>query len=122
MIRRMQLSPQTERISPLFKCAVFFSGGVPADPVAMVEQKQLRWLSGEADGVLIEVPTAHVWGANDGLYPEFGPVLSGLCRGEVRSVVVHGGGHEVPGRRDAEGVGRAVRAIRRAVEMALEAQ
>ena len=87
-----------------------------------MEKGEIRWMSGEEDGVGIEVPTAHVWGANDELYPDFGPVLSGLCRGEVRNVVVHGGGHEVPGVRDQGAVRSAVRAIRRTVEMAVEGE
>lgn len=69
MIRHQQQHPNAP---PVFKCAIFFSGGVLADPVALVEKGEIRWLSGERDGVKIEVPTAHVWGANDVLYPDFG--------------------------------------------------
>lgn len=70
---------------------------------------------------LILVPTAHIWGQNDALYPDFGPVLSRMCDRETRVVVVHGGSHEVPGSKDPNAVTSAVHAIRRTVERALGA-
>ena len=121
MIRCLQQDPHTERTNPLFKCADFFSGGVPADPVALAQYAEIRLLNGMRDGVVIEVPTVHVWGRNDVLYPTFGPVLSELCKEDVRTVVVHEGGHEVPGTRVPKAVIDAVKAIRRMVEMAMKA-
>lgn len=58
---------------PLIKCALFFSAGVPRDP----EIGQL--MDAAIDGEVIDVPTAHILGKNDGLCPSFGPVLSRLC-------------------------------------------
>ncbi|KAE9365742.1 hypothetical protein N431DRAFT_445996 [Stipitochalara longipes BDJ] len=80
---------------PMFKCAIFFCGGVPADPNVMLEQNEISILTPE-DGVLIKIPTAHIWGANDMLYPNFGPVLRSLCQKNIREEYIHGGGHEIP--------------------------
>jgi hypothetical protein len=78
----------------------------------------MRLLNFESDGELIEIPTAHIWGASDTLYPTFGPVLSKLCRQELRSVFVHNGGHEIPGARDPEAVLKAAQVIKAAIERA----
>lgn len=120
MIRRFRQDPVREHINPLFKCAVFFSGGVPGE--LSDDGKAIRLLNFETDGELIEVPTAHIWGANDQLYPTFGPVLSKLCKIETRAVFIHDGGHELPGSKDRESVSSAVKVIRRTIERALSAQ
>ena len=117
MLRDLQQTPQTHE-APLFKCAIFFSGGVPADPVAL-SRGEMRLLDAATDGSPLRLPTAHIWGRNDAEYPTFGPVLSGLCSPNEREVVVHDGEHEVPGSRDRDAVNASVRAVRRTVERAL---
>ena len=105
--------------SPGFRCAIFFSGGVPMDPSILSESKTtFRPLSYEADGVVIEIPTAHIWGTNDDVYPTFGPVLSKLCKRDNRAEFIHSGGHDIPGPKNQEEVLKAVHAIKRTIERA----
>lgn len=110
---------QTE-LKPAFRVAVFFCGGVPEDPSG-ANGAGRRLLSFEQDGEVIRIPTAHIWGANDQVYPTFGPVLSKLCDSNRRTTFVHQGGHEIPGAKDQGGVIGAIRAIERAIELADEA-
>lgn len=112
LIRRARHDAASGALLPLIKCAVFFSGGVPRDP------ETGRLMSAEEDGEVINVPTAHIWGKNDTLYPSFGPVLSTLCTTNTREVFIHDGGHMVPGARDADAVRGCIAVIRKTVEMA----
>lgn len=108
--------------SPLpFKCGVFLSGGIPMD-LAALEEDELKPLNAERDGVLLGLPTAHIWGRNDKLWPGSSELLSGLCEERVRSVFVHDEGHDIPSARSKEAVLGAVRAIRRTLDRALSAQ
>lgn len=91
------------------------------DPAAL-EEDELRPLNVERDGVLLGLPTAHIWGRNDKLWPGSSELLSGLCEERVRSVFVHDEGHDVPSARSKEAVLGAVRAIRRTLDRALSAQ
>lgn len=75
-------------------------------------------MSPERYGQCIGIPTAHIWGSNDALYPTFGPVLSELCTRENQEVYIHDGGHEIPGPKDLEAVKAVVAAIRRTIERA----
>ncbi|KAI5917480.1 serine hydrolase FSH [Camillea tinctor] len=117
IVHKMQCNPNEERIRPVFRCAIFFCGSVPEDPAASVNGNQ-RALSFEADGELIGIPTAHIWGANDTLYPTFGPVLSKLCRSDLKDKFIHDGGHEIPGPRNQQAVMKATQVINRAIERA----
>lgn len=104
-----------------FTCAVFISGGIPADPVAL-EKGEISFLHHEKDGQLLRLPTAHIWGRNDDLLPGTSHALGGLCERARRFIFVHDEGHDVPSARSREAVLGAVRAIRRAMDMALNAQ
>lgn len=117
IIQQAQLHPTSP---PPFKCAVFLSGGIPVDPLAL-ERNELRFL-GPKDGKPLKLPTAHIWGANDELYPGTSTILSDLCDEDMRSIFVHEEGHDVPNARAKEAVLGAVRAIRRTVDRALTAQ
>lgn len=101
-----------------FKCAVFISGGVPADLTAL-EQNELKLLDAESGGSLLALPTANIWGKNDTLWPGTSEILSSLCEKEKNNVFVHDEGHDVPGVRAKVAVSGAVKAIRRAVNNAL---
>ncbi|KAG9201296.1 hypothetical protein G6514_005844 [Epicoccum nigrum] len=96
----------------LIKCAVFFSAGVPRDP------ETGRLMDAAIDGEVIDVPTAHIWGENDNMYPSFGPVLSRLCKTDVKEVYVHDGGHRIPGAGDMEAVKNCVSVIKKTTELA----
>lgn len=121
MVHRLLKDPRKERLQPTFRCAIFFCGGIP-EVISTGNGTERRALSFEVDGELIDVPTAHIWGANDHLYPTFGVVLSQLCDEHKRSVFVHQGGHEIPGPRDPDALQQAIRAIKRAIERADEQQ
>jgi pimeloyl-ACP methyl ester carboxylesterase len=100
-----------------FKCAVYFSAGRPADTSLFTEGK-LRFLDPSVDSVRIDIPTAHIWGANDTVHPGSWEVLRGLCAAECREEVVHIEGHDIPGGRAKEAVVEIAKAIRRTVARA----
>ncbi|KAK7745869.1 hypothetical protein SLS53_002587 [Cytospora paraplurivora] len=121
LIHQLQRAPREAKLRPVFRCAIFFCGGVPEDPSAVYGAAR-RLMSFEEDGEVIQIPTAHIWGAHDHTYPTFGPVLSKLCSSSQRADFIHHGGHEIPGPRDPDGVLNAVRAIQRAIQRATEGQ
>lgn len=104
-----------------FRCAIFISGGIPADPTAL-EKGEIRFLHQERNGELLKLPTAHIWGRNDNLWPGTSQILSGLCEVSSRFIFVHDEGHDVPSARSREAVLGAVRAIRRTIDLALNVQ
>ena len=113
MVRSIQLHN-----TPPFRCAIFFCGGTPGDPSA-TSQDEFRLLSYPADGEIIGVPTAHIWGKNDPGNPSYGPILSQLCRRHLKSIFVHEGGHEIPGSKDRAVLARTVECIRTTIDRAL---
>ena len=120
MIQQAQKNPTTYLFRPIFKCAIFFSGGIPGDPSSL-ERGALRLMSGEQDGEVIQVPTVHIWGNKDTQYPEFGPVLAGLSSEANREITIWDGGHEVPGI-SGKGVTEAVAAIKKTLLRVTENQ
>lgn len=78
----------------------------------------------EQDGDLIEIPTAHIWGATDRLYPTFGPVLSNLCKrgGGRREIFIHRGGHEIPGPQSPDAVAKVVDVVNKTMDRAVTVQ
>ncbi len=73
----------------------------------------------ESSAPFLRLPTAHVWGRNDTLWPGSSEVLCELCEEGERSAFVHDEGHDIPGTRAKEAVQGSVRAIRRTVDRAL---
>lgn len=120
IIHRLRKDQRKELLQPTFRCAIFFCGGLPEEVTE--DGMNRRVLSVEEDGELIHIPTAHIWGANDRTYPEFGKVLSKLCREDLRSVFVHPGGHEIPGPKNEDSLQHAIRVIKRTIERADEQQ
>ena len=118
IIQQAQLHPMSP---PPFKCAIFISGGIPVDPFALDEGK-IRLLDPAKDGKQLKLPTAHIWGANDKLYPGTSVSLSNLCDEGMRCIFVHEEGHDVPNARAKETVLNAARVIRRTVDRALTVQ
>lgn len=117
----IQQAKQHPARPPSFKCAIFLSGGIPADPSSLA-RNELRLLDPAKDGKPLKLPTAHIWGANDKLYPGTSAILSQLCNVEMRCEFVHDEGHDVPNARAKEAVLGAARAIRRTVDRALTLQ
>ena len=104
-----------------FKCAVFLSGGIPYATSKFPDGK-LRHLDPAKDGVVIEIPTANIWGSNDALYPGTSEILSELCRSEWNATFRHEEGHGIPGAKARVALIGSVRAIRRTVDRALSIQ
>lgn len=115
IIQKLQEDRRQQQLYPLFKCAIFFSGGVPLDPSAGAGLLERRLMNFEHDGEVIEIPTAHIWGENDQLYPTFGPVLCELCKRDQRAVFVHKYGHEIPGPRSPDAIAKAAEVINRTI-------
>lgn len=118
LVHKMQQNPKQARRYPIFKCAVFFSGGVPGDPSALLRD-EVRIMDYATDGEVIGIPTAHVYGLNDGTEPRIGIALAGLCNAKLRSVYVHSGGHEIPASRDREALFGTVSCVQRTIDKAL---
>ena len=100
--------------NPPFKCAIFFSGGVPFDPAAILHG-EIRNI-GATGGQLIQIPTAHIWGSIDELAKSTSVTLSELCDPHLKTVFIHHLGHDVPGARSPDAMNGAVRAIRRTID------
>ncbi|KAI0169917.1 hypothetical protein GGR52DRAFT_552073 [Hypoxylon sp. FL1284] len=100
-----------------FKCGIFFCAGTPVDPESLRAGSR-RELNVSADGILVNVPTAHIWSPNGEIYPGMGQGLPTLCSEEVREEVVHDLGHDVPGSNSSQYLTEAVRAIERTIERA----
>ena len=101
-----------------FRCAIFFSGQPPPYQngiVRSVDGVDLGNIETETETGAITMPTVHIWGSNDDLDPVHPEALSELCTAERRSVLVHDGGHEVPGSRDKDALTDSVHAIRKAL-------
>ncbi|KAF2150160.1 hypothetical protein K461DRAFT_281412 [Myriangium duriaei CBS 260.36] len=114
---------RTHRCDPtrrLFRCAVLLSGGVPCE----IDQTthKVRHVEPSNCGIEIDIPTAHIWGINDDLYPEAGKVLSRFYRDDWSTVFVHKGGHEIPGVKSQQDLLGSVKAIRRAISRELTMQ
>jgi Serine hydrolase (FSH1) len=121
IVKKFLQDPRGQTLSPIFKCAIFISGGIPCSPISLSDptQTELRLLDARINGECISIPTTCIWGAKDLEWP---PELAKLCKRDEREVFVHDGGHEVPGSSDIEAVRASVRAVRRTVDRALHRQ
>jgi hypothetical protein len=64
-------------LSP-FNYAVFFSAGRPVDASGFAKG-EFRFMDSEIDKIRIVISTAHIWGADDKLYPGIREFLRLLC-------------------------------------------
>lgn len=95
------------------RCGIFFCGRLPfidAGTPPSCSSHTATPVVGEE--VMIGIPTVHIWGAEDNIEPGQASALSKLCCPEKRHVHIHGGGHEVPGPRDKEGLVESANTIR----------
>lgn len=99
-----------------FKCVVFFSGGIPLDPQVLELGKAQQLSKTDSDRYLMAgLPTAHIWGRNDTLWPGTSEVLYALSDPQLSSVCLHDEGHTIPAARSKNTVSEAVKVIRRTV-------
>lgn len=101
-----------------FKCAVFFSGAGPVDPLAL-ERGEVRLLDLDDYNKLppLGLPTVHIWGRNDTL--SGGEKLYAGCDPGERTLYLHEEGHAIPGARAKVALLESVRVIRRTVGRAV---
>jgi hypothetical protein len=118
LLPRSSQPAETQRSPcPMFKCAIFLSGVRPTNVcLASDADGDIRWLDEALDGVLIDIPTAHIFAANDPAIPGESAKLSELCAADKRVVFIHDQGHEVP--KSKEAVLKAVHTIRRVIDRA----
>ncbi|KAF2686892.1 DUF341 domain protein [Lentithecium fluviatile CBS 122367] len=107
---------QPGRIPP-FRCAIFFSAAQPHDIIALADGV-LKGVEPDAEGPLIRLPTAHMWGHKDTTYRTESEILCSMCEPSLRDTYVHGQGHEIPGPRAKEDVQFCLRTIRRTIDKA----
>ncbi|GAP91100.1 putative serine hydrolase FSH [Rosellinia necatrix] len=103
-----------------FKCAIFLSAALLPYDVVQLEKGCLHLVTTSEVGEAISIPTAHVWGEED-QFSSTAKDFTNLCKSDVKSVLVHKGGHEVPGGSSREAVSRAVNIIRRAIQLSAAA-
>ena len=115
LIRKAQENPEQE---PLFKGAVFFSGITPFDYKAL-SKHEIQLLDPARDGVLLTLPTANIWRANDERHAAHSSILSQLCSPETNINVVHEAAGMIPGAGAEEYLVEAAHAFRRTVDRAI---
>lgn len=116
---KVKENPHQQIMDPIFKCAIFFSGNCPYDPAACLRGE---FLDLNMEGEAIPIPTTHVWGSKDQVWPGRARKLSEICRTRGRTIYIHDGGHDIPGSKSKAAVTNIVHAIRRTVDSALFAQ
>ncbi|KAF2868358.1 serine hydrolase FSH [Massariosphaeria phaeospora] len=101
------------------RCAIFFCGVPPLElDLDLKRTDPVRALEFPGDGVLLQIPTAHIWSSGGGWFPDMGKGLLALCDKGTREEVIHDLGHDVPGSRSDAYWRETVRAIERTVEKA----
>jgi hypothetical protein len=100
-----------------FKCGIFFSAAPPFDP-DVVRNGVLRWIDPATDGILLTIPTAHIWSAVADVNSEKARSLSGICDDSVKEVFIHSLGHAVPGSKSEEALAGTLRVIEHTIENA----
>ena len=111
----VQHARRNPRAAPIFKCAIFFSGGQPCDP-DLLESGEVREMNFKEDGEVIQVPTANIWGRNDPFH--WVSEIDRLCAADRRISYIHEGSHEIPGSKMKDAVTDCVNIFRRVIDMA----
>ena len=93
----------------MFKYAIFLSGMLPCDPLAL-ERGEVCWLDPMVVGEVISIPTVHIWGQNDEEYPVVSSLLFRLCDSKNRKAVLHDLAHHIP-MKDEEVLQEMVQAV-----------
>ncbi|KAI1647088.1 serine hydrolase FSH [Daldinia loculata] len=102
------------------KCAVFFCAALPFDP-DQARTGVIRYIDPDTDGVLLTIPTAHIWAQTAGAHEiKVHQSLTQICDDRVREVFLHDLGHDVPGAKSDKGLAGAVRAIEHVIENAMD--
>lgn len=105
------------------KCGIFFCGVPPLDLGLERGSNsgncgEIRPFEETVDGVLLRLPTAHVWSRSGDVHPGMGQGLVALCEKGVREEVPHDLGHDIPGAQSNVAWKETIRAIERTIERA----
>lgn len=133
IIAAMLLVEDARRSFAGFKCGILFSAAPPLDP-DVVGGGLLRCVDPDRDGILIQVPTAHIGGSNECLerLSLLSPLtrhwsttpallrdaLVRLCDDNHRQVFLHSRGHDIPGATSPKELSGVIRAIERTIDSA----
>lgn len=96
------------------KLAIFFSGGIAADP-DLLETGLIAPMNRASEEGTIQIPTVHIWGRIEKGESDWPPQLLKLCKAQLREEFQHEAGHEIPGSKDRAAVTSIVQIIRRAI-------
>lgn len=115
------------------KCGIFFSAAPPLDP-DVVRGGILQSVDPDRDGILIQVPTAHIGGSNECLeqLSQLSPMaplwskspallrdaLVRVCNDNHRQEFLHSRGHDIPGASSPKELSGILRAIERTIDSA----
>ncbi|KAF4965560.1 hypothetical protein FSARC_6645, partial [Fusarium sarcochroum] len=81
---------------PSVKCGIFLSAASTAvDPASLQRGRRIDLRASTAPQQ-IDIPTAHIYGENDP-YKNEAQEFAAICNEDSRFVLIHPGGHEVPG-------------------------
>lgn len=120
-VAAMMMIREAQHATATLKCGIFFCALSPIDLAAVLQKNgRIRLLNRAFDGILVNVPTAHIWSKSGDIYPGMGQDLVGLCQAGLREEVIHDLGHSVPGARGSNGLKETIRAIERTIERAKE--
>ncbi|KAM7205907.1 Serine hydrolase (FSH1) domain containing protein [Rhypophila sp. PSN 637] len=111
------LVEDTRRPFARFRCGIFLSAARPPDPDNIMTGSDRR-LDFYTDGVVLNIPTAHIWSPSGEICPGMGRNLALLCNQTLREEFVHLLGHQVPGSVSDEFLSGTIKAIERTVERA----
>lgn len=133
IIAAMLLIEDSRQSFAAFKCGIFFSAAPPLDP-DVVRGGILRCVDPDRDGILIQVPTAHIGGSNESLerLSQLSPLaphwsktpallrdaLVRLCDHHHRQVFLHSRGHDIPGANSPQELSGVLRVIERTIDSA----
>ena len=115
LLRKQAEDPQF-RIRPPFKCGVFIAGLPPVD-YDVLKQGEIKFLDCDAHAESLKIPTTNIWGVNDTLWGHLSIEVNKLGEGSLKSVVMHNGGHEVPGFKMKDALAKAVECVRNTIEI-----
>jgi hypothetical protein len=102
---------QQQGLPAPLKCGIFVASASSTRETAYLGLDA----QGERDGPHICIPTAHIWGSNDGIAPTGGAGVTQMCDPSRCLTYVHDGGHEFPRK---ERLTTAVHVIRRVIKLA----
>ena len=115
MVRKKTRDPDGPGV---FKCAILFAPTAAGDENWYQKTGQMRLLKRLPEGLLLDTPTALIWGAKDEWRDMFEKDCVVWEEGSLWQCM-HDGGHEIPGLNMKGAIKATVKVIRRAVTDAL---